>query len=131
MVRVSATGVPAPERLTRGTLVGPCTVRSKVYPCSRCTAAVLIRINADQRSSSYRVFVEGTLVAEPRCMQLPRWQRHWWEWVSEPAAVPTEPSVLVDPSLYVEPPARAARGTLPPPTLIGPHCLAVRRDDGD
>ena len=57
-------------------------------------------------------------------MELPRWQRHWWQWIAGPAApVPDEPKVWVDPSLYIEPPPRMPRasGTIPPPTCIGPH----------
>ena len=57
-------------------------------------------------------------------MQLPRWQRHWWEWAAQPlSSFPEEPKVWVDPSLYIEPLPRAPRasGTIPPPTCIGPH----------
>lgn len=60
---------------------------------------------------------------------LPRWQRHWWERleVNEPDP---EPKVWVDASLYVERPpapltqagARFARGTTPPPTVVGAYC---------
>ena len=42
---------------------------------------------------------------------------------------PAEQKVFVDPSLYVEPPVRAARGTIPPPSLIGPYsCIADRAE---
>lgn len=42
---------------------------------------------------------------------------------------PAEPKVIVDPTLYIEPPARAARGTIPPPSCIGPYsCIADRAD---
>ena len=63
-------------------------------------------------------------------MQLPRWQRHWWEWASEPLKTyPAEPKVIVDPTLYVEPPTRTARGTIPPPSCIGPYsCIADRAE---
>ena len=57
-------------------------------------------------------------------MELPRWQRHWWQWVAQPTAVPDEPKVWVDPSLYIEEPlprTPRASGTIPPPTCIGPH----------
>ena len=76
----------------------------------------------------------GTLVAETGVMQLPRWQRHWWEWAAEPMKTFTaEPKVLVDPSLYVELPRVRASGTIPPPSCIGPHsCIADRAEtEGD
>jgi hypothetical protein len=64
-------------------------------------------------------------------MELPRWQRHWWEWAAQPlSAYPEEPKVWVDPSLYVEePPPRVPRasGTIPPPTCIGPHSTLRER----
>lgn len=57
---------------------------------------------------------------------LPRWQRHWWERLEVYEPDP-EPKVWVDASLYVErPPAvkppRFARGTTPPPAVVGAYC---------
>ena len=57
---------------------------------------------------------------------LPRWERHWWEWIEIQTAAEREPTVWVDPSLYVEtsppPRQRFPRGSAPPPSVIGAYC---------
>ena len=61
---------------------------------------------------------------------LPRWQKHWWEWAAAPlSSFPPEPKVIVDPTLYVEPAPRLARGSIPPPIIIGPHSSLEPKPD--
>lgn len=61
---------------------------------------------------------------------LPRWQRHWWESAVAPNATASpEPKVIVDPSLYVEAAPRLARGSIPPPIVVGPHASSCELED--
>ena len=82
----------------------------------------------DEDPKGYPSPTAGTFVARGETMQLPRWQRHWWEWTAEQRPEP-EPNVLVDPSLFVEPPTRRPQGTMPPPSCIGPYCIADPETD--
>jgi hypothetical protein len=51
-----------------------------------------------------------------------RWERHWWQKTEPLQLVKSEPTVFVDPGLFVEPRhKRMAQGTVPPPSCIGPH----------